>query len=546
MIYAFDPQNPGQYVLKMEGHSENICALSVGKLDTIISGSWDKTAKVWKDGKCIQTLQGHSYAVWGVLQLDNGMIATASADRTIILWNNGVQFKVLTGHTDVVRTIVNIPNLGFASCSNDGTIRIWDNSGSSLYELHGHTSFVYSITVLPTGELVSSGEDRSARVWSGKAEIQTITLPCVSVWSVSSLPNGDFVVGGSDAIVRVFTRTEERLATEDELHVFQSSLAAAKVPVNQVGDLDTKKLGGIEVLTVPGKKEGEVKMLRIGDKVSAYQWSSADTTWVEIGEVTDAVGSNRKQIYQGKEYDYVFDVDIQEGAPPLKLPFNSNQNPFEAAQEFIDKNELPQSYLDQIGNFIIANAQNVVLGSAPVSSGGDPWSRGESSSASTNDRKSPLIPQQEFAKLKTIKTAPVLQKIKQINQEFNNGELPLSDSELVILDKIITAIDTNGIKATIGETEWNILSKICYSWPVEKCFPGLDVLRVVVAESSIPVAQPEFLNFERFFDFKNTAEQLLQTNAMLICRVLANSFPHKLKTTELQQTCFNVLMLIGI
>lgn len=38
----------------------------------------------------------------------------------------------------------------------------------------------------------------------------------------------------------------------------------------------------------------------------------------------DAVGSSRKQLYEGKEYDYVFDVDIQDGVPPLKLPYNVN------------------------------------------------------------------------------------------------------------------------------------------------------------------------------------------------------------------------------
>lgn len=36
----------------------------------------------------------------------------------------------------------------------------------------------------------------------------------------------------------------------------------------------------------------------------------------------DAVGSGRKQLYNGKEYDYVFDVDVEEGAPPLKLPYD--------------------------------------------------------------------------------------------------------------------------------------------------------------------------------------------------------------------------------
>jgi len=46
--------------------------------------------------------------------------------------------------------------------------------------------------------------------------------------------------------------------------------------------------------------------------------------WQKIGEVVDAVGSGRKQLYEGKEYDHVFDVDIQDGVPPLKLPYNAN------------------------------------------------------------------------------------------------------------------------------------------------------------------------------------------------------------------------------
>ena len=40
--------------------------------------------------------------------------------------------------------------------------------------------------------------------------------------------------------------------------------------------------------------------------------------------MVDAVGSSRKQLYQGKEWDYVFDVDVQEGVPPLKLPYNAS------------------------------------------------------------------------------------------------------------------------------------------------------------------------------------------------------------------------------
>lgn len=40
-------------------------------------------------------------------------------------------------------------------------------------------------------------------------------------------------------------------------------------------------------------------------------------------------------------------------------------NPYQAAQEFIWKNELPQDYLDQIANFIMQNAQGATLGAGP-------------------------------------------------------------------------------------------------------------------------------------------------------------------------------------
>ena len=52
------------------------------------------------------------------------------------------------------------------------------------------------------------------------------------------------------------------------------------------------------------------------------QWSLAEGKWSKIGDVVDAVGEKRKQLHEGQEYDYVFDVDIGEGMPALKLPYN--------------------------------------------------------------------------------------------------------------------------------------------------------------------------------------------------------------------------------
>jgi hypothetical protein len=41
-IFVFEPYNTSNIVWRLEGHSDNVCALAVGYDGEIISGSWDK------------------------------------------------------------------------------------------------------------------------------------------------------------------------------------------------------------------------------------------------------------------------------------------------------------------------------------------------------------------------------------------------------------------------------------------------------------------------------------------------------------------------
>jgi phospholipase A-2-activating protein len=104
-------------------------------------------------------------------------------------------------------------------------------------------------------------------------------------------------------------------------------------------------------------------MVRNGTIVEAHQWDSLASQWQKIGDVVDAVGQGRKQLYKGKEYDYVFDVDIQDGVPPLKLPYNVTDNPFSAAQKFLESNDLPLTYIDEVVKFIEKNTSGINIGS---------------------------------------------------------------------------------------------------------------------------------------------------------------------------------------
>lgn len=151
----------------LAGHGLNVSTLHYShKRRKLISGSWDKTARIWSRGtnggaigsetgtgaggwECEMVLEGHEEAVWGVLGIDEGPQAggwlTASgtsptctlttllmnrvrdsadgvADRLIYLWNeSGELLMRFKGSPEPVRSLCSLGDgSGFASACNDG------------------------------------------------------------------------------------------------------------------------------------------------------------------------------------------------------------------------------------------------------------------------------------------------------------------------------------------------------------------------------------------------------------------------------------------
>lgn len=91
------------------------------------------------------------------------------------------------------------------------------------------------------------------------------------MWAVSTMPNGDIVSGCSDDVVRVFSESEDRWVSAEDMKVFEDQVASQALPSQQVGDVKKTDLPGPEALNNPGKKSGDVKMIKNGDIVEAHQ-----------------------------------------------------------------------------------------------------------------------------------------------------------------------------------------------------------------------------------------------------------------------------------
>lgn len=477
---------------------------------------------------------------------------TGCADKIIRIFNtSGTLLKSIKDSRDVVRALCRLPpshpsGAQFASAGNDGIIRLFTLQGQQVAELHGHESFIYSLDVLPSGELVSSGEDRTVRVWNGTQCVQTITHPAISVWGVAACQEtGDVVTGASDRITRVFTRSEERVAAPEVVQQFEQTVKESAIPEQQIGKINKEQLPGSDFLKQKsGTKDGQVQMIREDNgSVTAHTWSAASQEWIAVGTVVDsAASSGKKTEYLGQDYDYVFDVDVEDGKPPLKLPFNVSQNPYDAATKFIQDNELPMSYLDQVAQFIVQNTQGATLGQAsePTPASADPWGTenryrpGDTSGTqapSIPESRPKVLPQRSYLSIKSANLKVIAKKLGEINEQLvssGSKELSLSPSEVETVVSLCGELEsTDKLKQSpAAGAGIPLLLKVATVWPVANRLPGLDLLRLLAAATPA-IATIDYNGQDLFTSLQASGvfdAPLNANNAMLTIRMLANLF----------------------
>ena len=471
---------------------------------------------------------------------------TGCADKIIRIFDtSGKLLRSIKDSKDVVRALCKLPpshpsGAQFASASNDGVVRLHTIQGDLVAELHGHESFIYSLAVLPSGELVSSGEDRTVRVWNGTQCVQTITHPAISVWSVAACKeNGDIVTGASDRITRVFSRSPDRQASPEVVQQFESSVQQSAIPEQQVGKINKEQLPGPDFLQrKSGTKEGQVQMIREHNgSVTAHTWSSATQEWIAVGTVVDAAGSGKKTEYQGQDYDYVFDVDVEDGKPPLKLPYNVSQNPYEAATKFIADNELPAGYVEQVAQFILQNTQGATLGTQETApTGPDPLGqdrryRPGDGEAPAPEERPKVLPQKTYLSIKSANLKVVAKKLQELNDQLvssGSKDASLSPSEIETVISLCSQLETTpSLKPSPGvESAAILLYKVATAWPVANRLPGLDLLRLLAAATPV-TATADYNGHDLISGIQSSGvfnPPLNVNNAMLSVRMFANLF----------------------
>ena len=332
--------------------------------------------------------------------------------------------------------------------------------------------------------------------------VQTLNIPAISAWKAVTLPNRDVAVGSSDGNIWIFSNNPERVAAQDMMSLYETELSKFQRPAKtELDGIDVNQLPGPNALLEPGKRDGQTKMVKDGQIISVHSWSVSDQKWTKIGDVvgqpddqksngngSDSISTtaNGKSVYNGVEYDYVFNIEL-DGGLKLKLPYNKTEDPWMAAQKFIHQHDnLTQDHLETIARFIIANSDQ----SGPKASSGGVWDPLTGSGAYTTNgdtnsmevdcpnEENVYFPADSFL---SFQQAPNMTKLINKLKEFNAE----TDEELKVKDEDLDRM-ANLVNPEVESSPQDLINLMkMLGWPDNKAFPALDVLRLTVLNERV-------------------------------------------------------------
>ncbi|KAI8915520.1 WD40-repeat-containing domain protein [Powellomyces hirtus] len=154
---------------------DNAVRSIAGHGNTIVSGSYDSTVRVWdvESGTALHVYRGHKDKVYSIAyshELERA--ASGSMDLSVKMWctRSSEQLYHLEGHTSMVG-IIALSTQYLVTGSADATLRIWSpTTGQRLATLTGHTAAVTCFHHDPILHRIISGAYGGVKHWVLKSD----------------------------------------------------------------------------------------------------------------------------------------------------------------------------------------------------------------------------------------------------------------------------------------------------------------------------------------------------------------------------------------
>ena len=196
----------------LKGHTKNVLCLTLLSENKLISGSEDKSIKIWDIDKknCIETISGNFQRIDSLLNLKNNILIIGTYNLIkIINIETKEEISTLVGHEKSICSIISLKENILISSSYDNSIKIWNmNTKECEYSLYGHDSAVFCILILKDGRLISgSGSwNKSLKIWNLEKKICECSLigHKREVRDIKQLNNGCVISASMDKTIKVW------------------------------------------------------------------------------------------------------------------------------------------------------------------------------------------------------------------------------------------------------------------------------------------------------------------------------------------------------
>ncbi|KAL6270184.1 hypothetical protein ACE6H2_027095 [Prunus campanulata] len=365
----------------------------------IVSGGMDTMALVWdlKTGEMVQTLRGHQLPVTG-LSLDNGDIVSSSVDCTLRRWRKGQLVESWEAHKAPIQAVIKLPSGELVTGSSDTVLKLWRGS-TCTHTFVGHTDTVRGLAVMSGLGILSASHDGSIRLWALSGEVLMEMVGHTSiVYSVDSHASGLIVSSSKDCFTKIW---KDGVCVQSIEH--PGCVWDAKFLEN--GDIVTACCDGVVRIWT-------VKQDKIADPLEVELYFS-QLTQHKI---------SRKRVGGLK-------LEELPGLEALQIP----DNPYDAADKWLLKENLPLSYLEQVVAFILQNTGQKDFTLDPSFrdpyTGSSAYVPGQSSNKSASGKPTfKHIPKKGMLAFDMAQFDGILKKISECNIEQEH-DLKLSELE---------------------------------------------------------------------------------------------------------------------
>jgi WD40 repeat protein len=196
-------------IATLSGHTGTIWCLLQMENKNVLSGSSDKTIKMWSTNNfnCLVTIN-ESDVIRSLCELDNGDVVSSTGKIWDFKVKNPKNISTLSGDTESIRCLAKLKNGDLISCSSDKKLKVWDMKKKKNSTLEGHTDSVRCLIVLKTGEVLSGSRDNTLKLWNIKSKKCIDTLTGHSDWvsCVIELKTGEVISGSEDHSIKIWKK----------------------------------------------------------------------------------------------------------------------------------------------------------------------------------------------------------------------------------------------------------------------------------------------------------------------------------------------------